>query len=200
MPIFCAFDSNCGPYRAEAGATQPMAGIFVTEAGDWVVMMLKGGPYLLHGESEPPLRPVHAGPDASAAGGLLLLRGNDPSTGASWVLVKMSEEPAAVNGRPIPTGIAVLRDRDELRIGDARAFFSDEELAAVGPYGGDDRPRCPRCAGPVEPGQDAVRCPGCGVVHHELGERRCWSYATSCTLCDQPTALDAGLRWSPEVL
>ncbi len=177
-----------------------MAGIFVEERGEWVVAMLGGERYLLCGEAEQPLRPVHAGSDASAAGGLLLLRGNDPTMGVSWVLLMIGEARAAVNGRPVPTGITVLRDRDELRVGEARAFFSTEELAAVGPYGGEERPRCPRCAGPVETGDDAVRCPGCGVVHHELGERRCWTYAPRCTICDQPTTLDAGLRWSPESL
>ena len=177
-----------------------MAGIFVTEAGDWVVMALKCGPYLLLGQAEQPLRPVPAGPDATVAEGLLLLREDGPSTEGSWVALKMGDAPAAVNGRPVLTGIAALRDRDELRVGAARAFFSAEELAVVRPYGDDDRPRCPRCAGPVKPGQDAVRCPTCRVVHHELGERRCWTYAAKCSLCDCPTALDVGLRWSPEGL
>jgi len=42
-----------------------------------------------------------------------------------------------------------------------------------------------------------VRCPQCGVWHHQSDELPCWVYSSSCSLCDHPTALDAGYRWIP---
>jgi hypothetical protein len=120
---------------------------------------------------------------------------------ASWAAVASPDARLRVNGEPIAIGLAVLRHRDELRIDGAAPFYlSTERLAAVEACARDDAPRCPRCAQPIERGEPCVRCPGCGVVHHELAERPCWTHLPSCALCDQPTDLAAGLRWSPEEL
>ncbi len=120
---------------------------------------------------------------------------------ASWAVLCGKDAELYVNGELVRIGFRVLRHKDELRLGrGAAVYFSTEETARVASYARDDAPRCPRCAQAIEKGDRSVRCPGCGVVFHELEERRCWTYAETCALCDQPTALDAALRWSPEDL
>jgi hypothetical protein len=115
----------------------------------------------------------------------------------SWVAIG---SPALhVNGVALDVGIRVLRDRDEVRVGDARAYFSAEALPVVVAFPGAERPVfCPRCQQEIAPQSAAVRCPSCGVWHHQADELPCWTYDAKCALCDQPTALDGGLRWSPE--
>jgi hypothetical protein len=116
-----------------------------------------------------------------------------------WVLV--GPPSLRVNGQPLDAGIRLLRDRDELRTGAVRTFFSTESLAVVEAFPGDQRPTfCPRCKLAIEPGTPAVRCPQCRVWHHQSDDMPCWLYAERCTLCDQPTTLDAGFHWSPEAL
>jgi hypothetical protein len=41
---------------------------------------------------------------------------------------------------------------------------------------------CPYCLSPVEPGEERVRCPKCGVIHHA----DCWKANGSCSVygCD----------------
>ena len=116
-----------------------------------------------------------------------------------WLLV--GAPAVRVNGIPLDAGIRVLRDRDELRTGDDRRFFSVESLAVIAPFPGGERATfCPRCKLEIAPDSPAVRCPQCGVWHHQSDELPCWTYAAHCMLCDHPTALDAGFRWTPEEL
>jgi hypothetical protein len=82
----------------------------------------------------------------------------------------------------------------------APVFFSTEEAACIETFTGTGSVTCPRCRTAIVPGQPVVRCPDCGVVHHEVADRNCWTYAKTCALCAQLTALDTGLRWSPEAL
>jgi len=115
-----------------------------------------------------------------------------------WVVIG---SPAVhVNGAPLDTGIRVLRDRDELRLDGHRTFFSTETLAMVVPFPGERPTLCPRCKLQIIPGSPAVRCPRCGIWHHQSAEFPCWLYSSTCTNCDQPTAIDADFRWSPETL
>ena len=139
-----------------------------------------------HGHDLPPARIVrHA------------LRSDD-------VFVVLGSDAVRVNGVPLDLGIHVLRDRDELRVGSTRAFFSAESLAAIEPFPGSVGPTlCPRCKLEVEAGKAAVRCPKCRVWHHQCPEEPdelgCWLYSEKCAAdCGQPTALDAGFRWTPE--
>ena len=119
--------------------------------------------------------------------------------GDAWVLV--GPPAVRVNGSRLDTGIRVLCDRDELRADGGRTFFSSESLAMVVPFpGGAKTIFCPRCKLEIVPGSPAVRCPQCGVFHHQSDEFPCWTYAARCAMCDQPTALDAGFRWVPEEL
>jgi len=116
-----------------------------------------------------------------------------------WVL--LAAPSVHVNGARLLTGIRVLHDRDELRAGDRRSFFSTESLAEVVAFPGGERPVfCPRCKLEIAPTSPAVRCPQCRVWHHQSEEFPCWTYGERCAMCDQPTALDAGFRWSPEEL
>lgn len=127
-----------------------------------------------------------------------LLRRTSAERG-SWVLV--GPPAVRVNGNPLDVGIRVLRDRDELLAGGVRTFFSTEALAAVVPFPQSEMPTfCARCKLAIASGAPAVRCPQCGVWHHQSEELPCWTYAPRCALCDQPTALDAGFRWVPEEL
>jgi uncharacterized C2H2 Zn-finger protein len=119
--------------------------------------------------------------------------------GDAWVV--LGDATVRVNGFPLDAGIAVLRERDELLAGGERVFFSTEKLATITTYAGGERPVfCPRCKLEITAGTPVVRCPACGVLHHQSDDYSCWLYAEHCTTCDQPTALDAGFRWSPEVL
>lgn len=103
-----------------------------------------------------------------------------------------------LNGDPLWLGIAALAHRDEVRIGPARAYFSSETRARVESYVGDDAPRCPRCAQPVEKGQEAVRCPQCEVLHHQLAQsKECWTFSDTCAVCATSTDLAGDLRWFP---
>jgi len=127
-----------------------------------------------------------------------LLRATAPE-GHRWVL--LAAPSVRVNGSPVAAGIVALRDRDEICADGRRVFFSTESLAEVVPYPGGERTTfCPRCRLEIAAGTLAVRCPHCGVWHHQSAELPCWTYAERCVQCDQRTALDAGYRWTPEEL
>ena len=136
------------------------------------------------------------------------LVGDERRVGAALALrratdgwVALGAPSAHVNGVALATGLRVLADRDELRAGGARAFFSTESLATVTTFpGAEGAVFCPRCKLEIAPQSPAVRCPQCAVWHHQDAELPCFTYAACCTLCDQPTALDAGFRWTPEAL
>jgi hypothetical protein len=114
-----------------------------------------------------------------------------------WVLI--GPRAVRVNGASLDAGIRVLRDRDEIVAGAGRIFFSSESLAAIVAFPAGAPPTfCARCKLAIAPGSPAVRCPQCVLWHHQSDELPCWTYAERCTMCDQPTALDAGFRWTPE--
>ena len=82
---------------------------------------------------------------------------------------------------------------------DTRLHFSAESLAHVEPFAGPGTVKCPRCRRQLVPGEASVRCPICGVAHHQTAEMPCWTYAPACAAqCGQPTALDVGYSWIPE--
>lgn len=135
---------------------------------------------------------------AEAHARVLLRRFADPSN--SWAL--LTDQPhVRVNGSPVPLGMLVLEDRDEIRLPDLTAWFSTETQAQVEPFPESTaRGFCPRCKQIIPPGSAAVRCPSCGLWHHESDTLGCWTYALTCSACAQETALDAGFRWTPEDL
>jgi hypothetical protein len=170
---------------------------------EWVILPLTASEFTL--DDFPP-RPVTGEADAA---------GEDPDraprlvsvAGGGWAVVTGPDHELRVNGRPLPTGLRVLEDRDELQWpGSGSTYFSTEVLARVGAFPGADSPHaCPRCKLTLEKGDAAVKCPQCGVWTHEGAtaageERRCWTYAETCALCAQKTAADEGFQWTPEGL
>jgi hypothetical protein len=112
-----------------------------------------------------------------------------------------------VNGLLAAGGLRVLAHRDEILIGRRRYFFSAESTPLAVLYrheGAGRRPTCPVCRGPVQDGERAVRCPGCGRWFHQLepehGGRAkpCYTYAATCRFCAHPTDLMGGAVWRPE--
>lgn len=170
----------------------------VADAGDWEPWELDSPLLALGREARPRAIDSIAGADD---GVLVVLRRAPASRDGEWLLLAEADASVHVNGLPVPHGIAALADRDEIRLPEGlRVFFSTERLAHVTPYP-HDAPRgfCPRCKQPLQSGGAAVRCPGCGLWHHASTELPCWTYADHCAAgCPQPTALDAGFRWTPE--
>lgn len=119
-----------------------------------------------------------------------------------YMLLAAPEAHAWLNGRAVMPGVPVqLLDRDEIRLGRERFYYSTEQLARVEPFPGGDRPMyCPRCRQAIEAGEAAVRCPNpqCGCWHHSSDELPCWSYAATCALCPQPTETGGAYQWTPE--
>ena len=150
---------------------------------DWQVVPLNGAPIRVPGEESVWLVPV-----AEADG--------------AWALVASSARPLRVNGVRASAGLRVLSDRDEIMIAEKDSlFFSTERRARVEPAPlVESALTCPRCKSAIDAHTLAVKCPSCSVWHHEAETMSCWRYAETCALCDQPTALDAGYRFTPEEL
>jgi len=165
-----------------------MSHIFVSrQTGEWDAVALKTGRHPLEDE------------DA------LLLQSTVDEWGDEadriWTVLVGEHTDLHLNGEPLPVGVAVLTHRDELRCeGSPPVYFSTETQAEVVPYSRSDEPRCPRCAQSIQQSEDCVRCPSCGVLHHQRDDRACWTHVGNCALCDQPTDLDGSLQWSPEGL
>ena len=165
-----------------------------TQGPGLAVLPLAEGAYLLTGD---PARPV-------------VRHDGDPPPGAAvlrhvvdqWLLAAAEGAPVRLNGLPLALGLRVLMDKDELCIGrGGRLWFSTERLAVVEPFPGAAQPVfCPRCKTEIKKGVPAVRCPSCGIWHHEDGDLKCWTYAPRCAICDQPTELGQSYRWTPEGL
>jgi hypothetical protein len=128
-----------------------------------------------------------------------------PVTASQHVEWALMATPAACvfrNGQPLATGLAMLSDRDEIVTRDTQAtrrwYFSNQQLAHIAPAPR-GQPTCPRCKSGIKAGTPAVRCPACGVWHHQaLGDLECWSYMERCGACHkQDTHLDGQVRWSP---
>jgi hypothetical protein len=156
------------------------------------------------GWSAAPLEGERAALLSDADHGAVLLQRHTPAYAggrSGWAVLASDGACLLLNGEPVALGLAVLRHRDELRVGDAGPFYySDERLAAVEAFASDDAPRCPRCAQPIARGELSVRCPACGVLHHHRADRECWTHVERCALCEQSTDLEAGLRWTPKEL
>jgi len=119
----------------------------------------------------------------------------------TWALVCGRGRTVRVNGLLLQSGIRVLADRDEIKIGtEDSVFFSTEELARVEIFkAGNREVRCPRCKKPIENGVPVVRCPVCKLAYHHSTEkeRDCWTYSSMCASCRHSTAMGAGYRWTP---
>jgi hypothetical protein len=160
----------------------------------WTALALDGRVVEL---TDCPPRVLAAAPDSGevARAILMLARGG---AGTAWVL--LAREGVRVNGLQPVAGMHVLRDRDEIVVdANTEMFFSAETLAHIEGFPGAPQPvYCGRCRQVLTMGQPGVRCPQCGLWHHQTAELPCWTYAETCGLCPQRTALDAGFAWVPE--
>ena len=171
----------------------------------WDVFPLTENAYLIPAEGRP--LAVDGREDGLAGAAGMLVRGGNCAS-ERWALLAGVASSVRVNGCPLVLGTRVLRDRDEIVArgpsGTARRYYySAERLARVEPFPGDGPVCCPRCKQRIEVGVPSVQCPQCGAWHHESTELSlpCWSYHSRCAaLCDQPTAIGAGFRWTPEGL
>ena len=117
-----------------------------------------------------------------------------------WVLLAADGD-VRVNGFAPVAGVRLLQDHDEIRATPSKTlYFSTEALARVEEFPGSERAvPCGRCRQAMAKGQMAVRCPQCGIWYHQTENLPCWTYAPTCAFDPQPTALDAGYAWVPEV-
>jgi hypothetical protein len=177
-----------------------MAQLFVEAGSGWLVAPLDGDAHALVGDAELSLRPRPAA-DAAVEDAPVIQRESDASgEGETWVVIHTPGSALRINGTALATGLRVLSHRDELRLAGVagRVFVSLEGLARIALFDGTEGSRCPRCQQAIQPGSPAVRCPQCGVWHHQSQELGCWSYSPACSLCSQPTELEAGFRWTPD--
>lgn len=178
-----------------------MAHLWVTtESNDWAVLPLEDDAFTL--TTSPP-KPVRRSlDDGEVLSSVLLTRTRGGADGLMWVLIAGAGSGVSLNGLPLVTGMRVVSDRDEIRIpGLSNLYFSTESLARVEEFSGSDQTLfCPRCKQEIEQGAAAVKCPACGVWHHQTQELNCWTYAEVCALCAHATDLSAGFEWTPEGL
>jgi hypothetical protein len=163
-----------------------MPHVWVLNQGEWAVIEMREGRLDL----------TQSDPSRRFLDGLQIQHARE-----GHVLLSLFGEHVEVNGRPI-IGICRLNDRDELRRGDQRAFFSTESLPQVEPFAEDHATPCARCRVLIEPGCPTVRCPSCGASYHQTEKSPCFDYGPECTLCSGETSLGPHqeYRWIPEGL
>ena len=166
---------------------------------EWAVLPLEADAFAL--TTNPP-RPVPNGRVLDESVSQVVLLCDRRGAEASWVLISGREREVRLNGVPLMLGVRVVADRDEIFVaGVGKLYFSTESLARAASFPGAEQTLyCPRCKQAVEQETQAVRCPQCRVWYHHSEDLPCWSYTETCALCPQPTALDAGYRWTPEEL
>jgi hypothetical protein len=150
-----------------------------------------------------PHRPVVTGADAEAQWPAYVVRHahKNASGQDGWLLLTSGQIRVSINGDRLDLGIRALRDKDEIRANESTMLFSNDQLARVLLFPGIGRPcKCPRCQLEIEIGSPAVRCPSCGIYHHQSEDSPCWTYAEKCTICGRSTSLGEGSLWTPEGL
>jgi hypothetical protein len=113
-----------------------------------------------------------------------------------WCLVAAPGVRATLGATPLPGGVAELRHRDHVLLGDLELIFSSD--AVPSPLAADAGTPCAACC--ETPGTDnrtgLYRCPRCGLAACNV----CWELAPRgrCLTpgCGQPAALDRAL-WAP---
>ncbi len=119
--------------------------------------------------------------------------------GKAWAMIPgAGVESLRVNGMALPSGLRLLRDRDEIQAGGSAAlYFSEESPAVVVPYPGKDPVVCPRCRTSVKYQDKAVQC-RCSLFFHQTEELPCYDHAAECPACRARTSLDDSFSWTPD--
>ena len=176
--------------------------VWFVEESQWTAMLLSEMPVDVGAEVPRAVAAEHASSGTKQVPIQKATRIVPVKNGSSQMslLIWGAEETVRVNGWALTTGLRVLADKDEIRIGDrASLFYSSESVAEIETFPGSDREIfCPRCTLVIQKGQSVVRCPCCQLIHHQDAELGCWVYAPGCASCSHPTALDAGFRWAPD--
>ncbi len=163
----------------------------------WTQSELHDGPVLI-GDT---ITPVSTGSLHEHRSSVLLFPSETDAGSALWSLLAPPEAGVRLNNSPLENGMRLISDRDSIRVpGQSMLFFSAERLARIEAFPGTADIYCARCKLLLSKGDPAVRCPQCGVWHHECADndRNCWTYTNTCSLCDQSTGLDcAEYRWTP---
>ena len=174
-----------------------MPSIFFRENKEWCAARIETKPALLR-FNPVSLEVLDAAPVRPGRDAVVLMRIGDER---KWVAMVPAEIKLSHNGTWVQ-GMRVLAHADSLAAeAAAPVYFSTEDPARVEEFAGNEQPTiCPRCKTPLEDRQLAVKCMRCGIYHHQTAEKPCWLYSTTCSCCEQPTALDTSLRWTPETL
>lgn len=173
-----------------------MAHLWLQGTDGWDAQRLNGEQFDLPAASNLPTRKPESARKSKERARLIRA---DAGGSRFWALIAPADSDVRVNGRAVPAGLCVLADRDEIRTGEVKYFFSTETLATVEEFPNAEKAVfCGRCRQQIEVGLPAVRCPGCGVWYHQSDNLPCWTYSEKCTFCDHLTALDAGFAWTPE--
>jgi hypothetical protein len=177
-----------------------MAHLWILDAGNnWAPTLLNGDAFALVDSGSHRANVERADAEAETNARVLLRRVS--SVPDTWALLCGPKQPVWVNGLPVPLGLTVLSDRDEIRLLHTAVWFSTETQPHVEPFSESaTRGVCPRCKQRIEAGTPAVCCPSCGLWHHASDDLPCWSYAPTCAACAQDTAMDADFLWTPEDL
>ncbi len=175
------------------------------QENEWAILRLDCDALALDHSPPRPLPAEEAVASARAGDRAILIRlsgRRDAGDDRRWALLASGRSRVRINGLPPIAGLRILDDRDEIAVtGPGTIYFSTERQARVEPFpGGDEPAHCPRCKLAMEAGSPAIRCPRCDTWHHQSSVYPCYTYTDSCALCDQPTAVDAGFRFTPEDL
>ena len=156
----------------------------------WIMASLKSDLIELlddQGNDPPLLRLKGVG---SIKGRAILVKAGGGDHG-QYVLICGLDKDVSVNGTKLFTGIKTLNHQDEiLLLQTARRFYySTERLPTSEIFPGEEGRSliCPRCRQEIKPGDQVVRCPQCGIYHHQYEELPCWNYCEKCSICDQDT-------------
>ena len=155
-------------YKVRRGVRMAHIWVYSEPEKLWAVMpMVEGSMLEFTGEDKRPLRQSAGG--TSSRFPILMSASGLPGEETSWTLLAQPDANLWVNGLPLISGIRLLRNQDEICIlGCRRFYFSTDSLPQVMAFPGFDRSiLCPRCKQEVKKGEPSVRCPSCGVWHHQ---------------------------------
>lgn len=156
------------------------------------------GEFILSKDNEAPVKVKEQGESP----GLPQINRSEIDGRDAWVLLTPPDSDVSINGLRMLAGERVLKNMDEILLrGMGRIYFSTEKLATVEPFPGGGKMLCGRCRQEIKEKTPGVKCPGCGIWHHQSNDDLpCWTYSSRCSNCDYQTEIGSGYRWTPEGL